>query len=73
MGHCAVLDNPTSDGDVQIGVGIVQHRTAMPGDEGIDPKAKDQRQGEAVTAAANCAGRTDAHTAARRDGIDDFN
>ncbi len=52
MGHRAVGDDPTPDGDVQIGVGIVQHRAAVAGDERIDAKAKDQRQGEAVTAAA---------------------
>ena len=34
----------------------------MPGDEGIDPKAEDQRQGEAVAAAAKCQGRIDTHT-----------
>jgi prepilin peptidase CpaA len=72
MGHRAVRNDPTPDGDVQIGVGIVQHRAAVAGDEGIDAKAKDQRQGEAVTAAAKCQGRADSHIAAPRDGIDHF-
>jgi hypothetical protein len=51
MRHCAVRGDPAPDGDVQIGVRIVQYRRAMAHDQGIDAEAEDQRQGDPELAA----------------------
>ena len=40
IGHRAVRNDPTPDGEVQIGVGIVQHRAAMAGNEAIHAEAQ---------------------------------